>query len=84
MGYIAIYRPTSEVIALADKMIMWSEKGRNRMSVGKLVDNIKRNNPFNGIDGLTSKIKRHTLPELEKLGYCIVVDGDVFINPRLK
>lgn len=75
---------TSEVIALADKMIMWSEKGRNRMSIGKVVDNIKRNKPFNGIDGLTSKIKRHTLPELEKLGYCVVVDGDVFINPRLK
>jgi len=81
MGYTG---DTSEVVALADKMVNWAEKGRLRMSVAKIVDNIKRTKPFNGIDGLTSKLKRHALPELERLGYCIVVDGDVYINPRMK
>lgn len=75
---------TSEVIALADKLVLWAEKGRHRISVSKIVDNIKRTKPFNGIDGLTSKLKRHTLPELQRLNYCVLVDGEVFINPRLK
>lgn len=75
---------SSEVTALADRFSLWAEKGRMRTTVNKIVDNVKRSKPFNGIQGLTSKLKRNALPVLEEKGYCVVIDNDVFINPRLK
>lgn len=74
----------SEVITLGETLSRKAEKNELKLSIRKLVNDIKGKKPFKGSRNLTRKIREQILPKLQENNYCFVWGNDIYINPRLK
>lgn len=63
---------------------MRASKNKFEFSVRALRDSIKNTLPFSQIPHLTSQLKDKILPSLEEDNYCVVVNGIVYLNPKIK
>lgn len=81
MGYLG---DSSEVLALRDKFEWYADRGKLKVELSKLVNDVKKRKPFNGIKRLTSHLRENAIPELERLRYIYMVDNTIYINPRLR
>lgn len=80
MGYVG---EKSELTALIEILITKASKNEMKLSIRKLVNDIKRKKPFNGMRNLTRRVKV-VLETLQNNNYIHVENNDVYINPRLK
>lgn len=74
----------SELIYLVDYITKQAEKGRKKITLQTMRDNVKSGKPFRGVRNLTAQLKDVLIPALEDAFY-VAYDGSVIhINPRLK
>lgn len=79
-GYIGDNSEVEEVIAQFQKLI---EKKKNRVTATTLGDRVKHRPAFKGRTKIASYLKETILPKCEELNLCHLVNGDVYINPKL-
>lgn len=81
LGYSGL---NSEIASLSEKMEGYASKGKLKIRVTALVNNIKGVKPFKTSRNLTRLVKTELLPKLQDLGYCYTENNVVYINPKLK
>lgn len=81
MGFVG---GNSETLKAMEYLEAKAQKGTLKVRVSQMVNDLKNVKPFKGSRKITEKIRAKTLPELESLIYCCVVNNTIYINPRLK
>lgn len=74
----------SEIEKLIQYFTEKAEKGKIKITINSLRDNLKGSKPFKGTPNLTAKLRDKVLPILELNNYIVVADNIIYINPRLK
>lgn len=81
MGYSG---QTSELQHVITNFEEWSNKGKLKITFNQLRERVRNVKPFKGSRNIANKLRNETLPELERLRYCIFDGNNIYINPKLK
>lgn len=74
----------SEIEKLTQYITERVERGKMKMTVNALRDNLKNTKPFRGTPNLSKRLREHVLPILCEHNFITVAHGVIYINPRLK
>ncbi|WCD42811.1 DNA helicase [Pectobacterium phage Ymer] len=74
----------SESSVVADKLRAQAIANKSKVSTRWIYDSVKKIRPFKGAPSVWGKIKGEIIPDLESRGYCVIIDGDVYLNPKLR
>lgn len=74
---------TSEIKKAIERLTDYKSKGKKKVSIESFFQNNKSTKPFKGVMNLRKKLTDNIFPTLQDLGYCVISQGMVFINPKL-
>ena len=64
-------------------LIKYADKRKYKIGLRQIRDNVKKNKAFKGLPKPTLAIKA-ALNSLEKMGYCVFMDDEIYISPKIK
>lgn len=74
----------SEYEKVEERLQSYAEKGKLVVSISQLRSSIKGVKPFSNTPNITNKLKNILLPVMENYNICLVHEGKIYINPKLK
>ena len=74
----------SEIEKLTQYITERVERGKMKITINALRDNLKNTKPFRGTPNLSKRLREHVLPILCEHNFITVANGVIYINPRLK
>jgi hypothetical protein len=81
MGFVGT---KSEALKASEYLEGKAVKGILKLRITQMINDLRNVKPFKGSRKVSDKIKNETLPFLETINYCCVVNNTIYINPRLK
>lgn len=79
-GFVGVNTSADAVIK---RLKGYAAKNKLQITINQLRSAIKNDPSIAGTVGLTDQLRKHWLPHLEGLNYCLVNENDIYINPKV-
>lgn len=72
----------AEASKVLEKIIHFASSGK-LVSFSKLYNSLRNVIPFKGADGVATKLRDQIIPDLEKAGYIVFHNKNIYVNPKV-